>query len=49
MRQVIKQKVHSALCNVDAVEAYNKDMYDGHLVEYDHDEKELVTFNPNRQ
>jgi len=43
MRNVIKQKVHSALCNVDAVEAYNKNMYDGHRVEWDHDEKELVS------
>ncbi len=46
MRSVIKQKVHSALCNVDAVEAYNKNMYDGHVVEYDHDEKELVSYVP---
>jgi len=37
MRAVIKQKVHSALCNVDQVEAYNKAMYVGKRVVYDHD------------
>ncbi len=42
MRSVIKQKVHSALCNVDAVEAYNKNLYAGHLAKHDHDENELI-------
>lgn len=40
MRAVIKQKVHSALCNEDAVEAYNKAMYTGKRLVYDHDTKE---------
>ena len=37
MRAVIKQKVHSALCNEDAVEAYNKAMYTGKRTVYDPD------------
>ena len=37
MKAVIKQKVHSALCNDDQVEAYNKAMYVGKRVVYDNE------------
>ena len=40
MRAVIKQKVHSALCNEDQVEAYNKAMYVGKRTVFDPDTKE---------
>jgi len=35
MRQVIKQKVHSALCNTEQVDKFNKAMYEGMLVRWD--------------
>ena len=37
MRNVIKQKVHSALCNTDSVDLYNKAMYDGSRVSWDNE------------
>ena len=40
MRAVIKQKVHSALCNEDQVEAYNKAMYAGKRTVFDPDTRE---------
>lgn len=43
MRNVIKQKVHSALCNPDKVDVYNKAMYDGKRVIYDNEKGQLVT------
>ena len=43
MRSVIKQKVHSALCNEEAVESFNKAMYEGKHVVYDKATEELVT------
>ena len=41
MSAVIKQKVRSALCDVDKVDAYNKAMYHGTRVVYDKDSKEI--------
>ena len=49
MRGVIKQKVHSALCNDDQVEAYNKAMYVGKRYlkrddpEYEYDDDNQTT------
>lgn len=41
MSAVIKQKVRSALCDVDKVDAYNKAMYKGTRVVYNKDAKEI--------
>lgn len=47
MRAAIKQKVHSALCNEESVEIFNKAMYEGKRVVYDKEAEELVTiFDP---
>ena len=43
MRSVIKQKVHSALCNDEQVDAFNKAMYEHKRVEYDKETEELVS------
>ena len=43
MKAVIKQKVHSALCNPDAVDAYNKAMYEGTQNVWDQATEEFVT------
>lgn len=37
MKAVIKQKVRSALCNEEQVDAFNKAMYEGKRVEYDNE------------
>lgn len=37
MKAVIRQKVRSALCNEEQVDLFNKAMYEGKRVEYDHD------------
>ena len=42
MRNVIKQKVHSALCNEDAVESYNKAMFEGKCAQWDPALEEMV-------
>jgi len=48
MKAVIKQKVHSALCNADAVEAYNKAMYVHESLKYDEDKDEdVMVQNPD--
>lgn len=43
MRNVIKQKVHSALCDEDKVDVFNKAMYEGKRVMYDHEKGQVVT------
>jgi len=43
MRAVIKQKVHSALCNDDAFEAADKAKYEDKVAVYDKVTEELVT------
>jgi len=45
MRAVIKQKVHSALCNDEAVDLADKAMYEGKRVVYDTVAEELVTID----
>jgi hypothetical protein len=45
MRAVIKQKVHSALCNEEAVDHFNKAMYEGKHVVFDKATEELVTID----
>jgi len=48
MKAVIKQKVHSALCNAEAVDSYNKAMYEGKRMEKDRETGEYVTIeDPN--
>ena len=42
MKSIIKQKVHSALCDPDRVDEYNKAMYGRHVV-FDQATQELVT------
>jgi len=42
MKAVIKQKVHSALCNEDQVEAYNKAMYIHEKLKYDEETGEDI-------
>ena len=41
MSAVIKQKVRSALCDADKVDAYNKAMYKGTRIVYNKDAKEI--------
>ena len=48
MQSVIKQKVHSALCDDDRVEAFNKAMYVGKHVIYDKNIEDLVTVEDPR-
>ena len=48
MRAIIKQKVHSALCNEDQVEHFNKAMFEGKRVKYDKVLEELVTVEDGR-
>ena len=47
MRAVIKQKVHSALCNEDQVDKYNKAMYIGKRTEYDEDDNAIEIDDPH--
>lgn len=42
MKAVIKQKVHSALCNEESVDAFNKAMYIGKRAEYDPETDEMI-------
>ena len=37
MKSVIKQKVHSALCNEETIDKANKAMYEGKFAVYDKD------------
>lgn len=48
MRAIIKQKVHSALCNEDSVDQFNKAMFEGKRVKYDKHMEELVTVEDPR-
>lgn len=43
MRNVIKQKVYSALCDTDRVDVFNKSMYEGKRVMYDNEKGCVVT------
>lgn len=42
MKAVIKQKVHSALCNEETIEKQNKAMYEGKRAVWDQDLEEMV-------
>ena len=42
MKAVIKQKVHSALCNEETIENQNKAMYEGKRAVWDQDLEEMV-------
>lgn len=42
MKQIIRHKVHSALCNEESVEIFNKAMYEGKIAQYDADLEENV-------
>ena len=42
MRNVIKNKLHSALCDEDQVEKFNKAMYIGKRVVFDKEEGEQI-------
>ena len=48
MKLAIKQKVHSALCNTEAIEAANKSMFTGTKVVYDAESGDYVTVEDSR-
>ena len=42
MKSVIKQKVHSALCNEETIDKAKKAMYEGKFAVFDKELKEMV-------
>ena len=42
MKSVIKQKVHSALCNEETIDKANKAMYEGKFAVFDKESQEMV-------